>query len=81
MKRLIYLLVTLFAAVSVVSAQNTTTEIAGRVIDEMAKLLQELPYRLSIHLMAAIMEHHQTVRVYILFQDYVPEIIKSLSAL
>jgi hypothetical protein len=34
MKMLVYLLVTLFAAVIVVSAQNTTTEIAGRVIDE-----------------------------------------------
>ena len=39
MKRLIYLLVTLFAAVSVVSAQNTTTEIAGRVIDENGEAL------------------------------------------
>lgn len=34
MKKIVFLLLTLFAAVNVVSAQNTTTELLGKVIDE-----------------------------------------------
>ena len=45
MKRLFNLLILLFAAVTVVSAQNTTTELLGKVIDENGEPLTALYLR------------------------------------